>query len=467
MSNQNQPAPLILVNAVGLTRRLLAHAPQLQALAKSGWVKGLHEVLPAVTLTAQATMLTGKLPQEHGVVGNGWYFRETGEVRFWQQCRDLFALPTFYDILKARFAQQGREFRTANLFWWFNQGADVAFSVTPKPYYAADGNKAFGVLGTPDGLTENLEAVLGPFPFHNFWGPRAGLPATNWISMAASQVLGENRPDLTLVYLPHLDYEPQRRGPSGCDMPRLVTELDMAMTPLLEAARRIGATVWVVSEYGHCDVSRPVAINQALRQAGFLHARSGPFGDVFNPLGSQAFAVVDHQLAHITVRNPAVTAEVAALVASLPGVARVLAGDQRAQIGLDHPRSGDLIALAQPDAHFIYNFWLDDTQAPDYACTVDIHRKPGYDACELFFDPALRFPMLRMMRRLLRKKLGFRTLFDVIPLDGSLVRGSHGLAAVDPLDRPLFIGSGTAPFSSSDGPMGSVFDAVLGHFGEL
>jgi len=210
-----------------------------------------------------------------------------------------------------------------------------------------------------------------------------------------------------------------------------------------------------------------VAINQALRRAGFLHARSGPFGDVFNPLGSQAFAVVDHQLAHITVRNPAVTAEVAALVASLPGVARVLAGDQRAQIGLDHPRSGDLIAMAQPDAHFIYNFWLDDAQAPDYARTVDIHRKPGYDACELFFDPALRFPMLRMMRRLLRKKLGFRTLFDVIPLDGSLVRGSHGLAAVDPLDRPLFIGSGTAPFSSSDGPMGSVFDAVLGHFGEL
>ncbi|MFM7590944.1 MAG: alkaline phosphatase family protein, partial [Isosphaeraceae bacterium] len=457
MSNLNQPAPLIIVNAVGLTRRLLAHAPQMQKLADSGWLKGLEEVLPAVTMTAQATILTGKLPQQHGVVGNGWYFRETGEVRFWQQCRDLIEGPAFYDILKSRFAQQGREFRTANLFWWFNQGADVAFSVTPKPYYAADGNKAFGVLGTPDGLAENLEAVLGPFPFHNFWGPKAGLPATNWISMAASQVLGEHRPDLTLVYLPHLDYDPQRTGPSGCDMPRLVAELDMAMTPLLEAARRVGAAVWVVSEYGHCNVSVPIAINRALRQAGFLHARGGPFGEVFNPLGSQAFAVVDHQLAHVVVRNPAVTAEVAALVASLPGVARVLAGHERAEIGLDHPRSGELIALARPNAHFIYPFWLDDAQAPDYARTVDIHRKPGYDACELFFDPALRFPMLRMMRRLLRKKLGFRTLFDVIPLDASLVRGSHGLAAADPLDRPLFIGSGRQPFAGSDGHMASVF----------
>lgn len=466
MSDQNAHQPLVIVNAVGLTRRLLPHAPQLQALARNGWVKGLQEVFPAVTMTAQATMLTGKLPQEHGVVGNGWYFRETGEVRFWQQCRDLIQGPVFYDILKERFAQQGREFRTANLFWWFNQGADVAYSVTPKPYYAADGNKAFGVLGTPDGLTENLEAVLGPFPFPSFWGPKAGLPATNWISMAASQVLGEHRPDLTLVYLPHLDYEPQRRGPSGSDMPRLVGELDMAMTPLLEAARRVGAAVWVVSEYGHCDVSRPVAINRTLRQAGFLHARPGPFGEVFNPLGSQAFAVVDHQLAHITVRNPAVLQEVAALVAALPGVGRVLVGEERGEIGLDHPRSGEIVALSSPDSHFIYPFWLDDSQAPDYARTVDIHRKPGYDACELFFDPALRFPILRMMRRLLRKKLGFRTLFDVIPLDGSLVRGSHGLAAAEAIDRPLFIGSGIQPFAEIDGPMSSVFHAVLQHFGE-
>jgi len=458
--------PLVILNAVGLTPRLLDYAPRLKALAQTGWVKSLDEVLPAVTCTAQATMLTGKSPQEHGIVGNGWYFRDTGEVRFWQQSRDLINAPTFYDILKARFAAQGKTFRAAKLFWWFNQGADVTYSVTPKPYYAADGNKAFGVFGTPDGLTENLEAVLGPFPFPSFWGPKAGLPATTWISMAASQVLGEQRPDLTLVYLPHLDYEPQRRGPSGCDMARLVGELDMATTPVLEAAKRVGADVWVVSEYGHCNVSRPVALNRVLRQAGFLQVRGGPFGEIFNPLASQAFAVVDHQLAHIVVRDPAVLPQVARLIAETPGVAEVYVGDERAEIGLNHARSGEIIALSDPDAHFIYPFWLDDAQAPDYARTVDIHRKPGYDACELFFDPALKFPMARMVRKLIRKKLGFRTLFDVIPLDASIVRGSHGLASADPLDKPIFIGTCQEPFPGQTGPMSAVFDAVLRHFSE-
>jgi predicted AlkP superfamily pyrophosphatase or phosphodiesterase len=458
--------PLVLVNAVGMTRRLLEHAPRMKSLAQQGWVKGLQEVLPAVTTTAQATILTGRAPQEHGVVGNGWYFRDTGEVRFWQQCRDLMQAPAFYDILKQRFEQKGHDFRVAKLFWWFNQGADVDFSVTPKPYYAADGNKAFGILGTPDGLTENLEAVLGPFPFPSFWGPKAGLPATNWISMAASQVLGEHRPDLTLVYLPHLDYDPQRFGPSGCDMAKLVGELDMAMTPLLDAAKKVGAAVWVVSEYGHCDVNRPIPINRILRQSGYLQVRGGPFGEVFNPLGSQAFAVVDHQLAHVVVRDRKILNQVAECVQAIPGVARIFVGEQRAEIGLDDPRSGEIVALAEPDCHFIYPFWLDDRLAPDYARTVDIHRKPGYDACELFFDPSLKFPMAKMVRKLIRKKLGFRTLFDVIPLDGSLVKGSHGLSASDPLDRPLFIGSGPAPFDSEDGPMQTVFNAVLGWFDE-
>jgi predicted AlkP superfamily pyrophosphatase or phosphodiesterase len=339
--------------------------------------------------------------------------------------------------------------------------------VTPKPYYAADGNKAFGVLGSPDGLTENLEAILGPFPFHTFWGPKAGLPATTWISMAGSQVLGEHLPDLTLMYLPHLDYEPQRHGPSGCDMAKLVNELDTATTPILEAAKRVGADVWVVSEYGHCDVSKPVAINRELRRAGYLNARSGPFGEVFNPLDSRAFAVVDHQLAHIVVRDRSAIQAVAELVAQMDGVGQVFVGDARESIGLNHPRSGEIVALSDPDAHFIYPFWMDDAEAPDYARTVDIHRKPGYDACELFFDPELKFPMLKMARKLIRKKLGFRTLFNVIPLDASLVKGSHGLASADPLDRPLFIGNGPEPFSNAEGPMGSVFESVLRHFGEF
>ena len=88
---------------------------------------------------------------------------------------------------------------------------------------------------------------------------------------------------------------------------------------------------------------------------------------------------------------------------------------------------------------------LDDLQAPDYARCIDIHRKPGYDPCELFFDPKLLWPKGRAIRRLIQKKLGFRTLFDVIPLDPSLVKGSHGLPVTDPLDKPVMIGDGEVP----------------------
>jgi len=434
-------APLVLVNAVGLTRRGLAHAPRLSALARSGWCVALREVVPAVTCTAQAAVLTGQTAERHGIVGNGWLWRDTGEVRFWQQSNRLLEAEPIYRTAR----RGGRPFRCAKLFWWFNQGAPVDISVTPKPYYGADGNKEFGILGTPPGLTEGLERSLGRFPFPSFWGPMAGLPCTAWIARCAAEVLRTERPDLTLVYLPHLDYDPQRFGPLGCDLPRLVGELDAACAPLLEAARAAGARVWVVSEYGHVPVARAVQPNRALRQAGLLAARPGPFGESLDTFASRAFAVCDHQLAHVYVNDPADLPRVRDLIAGLPGVARVLAGEERAELDLRHPRAGDLVALSEPDAWFAYPFWLDDRQAPDYARTVDIHRKPGYDPCELLFDPRLRWPRGRVAWRLAQKKLGFRTLFDVVPLDPALVRGSHGLPAAEALDRPLLIGDGPPP----------------------
>jgi predicted AlkP superfamily pyrophosphatase or phosphodiesterase len=448
--------PLVLVNAVGLTSRLLPHAPRLGELARAGWVRPLREVLPAVTCTAQASILTGTSPERHGVVANGWLFRDTGEVRFWQQSNRLIQAEPLYVTAKRR----DPSFTCAKLFWWFNQGADVAFSVTPKPYYGADGNKAFGVTGTPDDLAPNLERELGPFPFPTFWGPMAGKGCTEWIAKCAASVLRQHRPSLTLVYLPHLDYDPQRHGPAGCDMPRLVRELDDACGPLLDAAKAAGARVWAVSEYGHVQVSRPVYVNRALRQAGLLQARDGPFGETLETFTSRAFAVCDHQLAHVYVREAGDVARVRDLLAALPGVARALAGEERAELDLRHERSGEVVLLSHPDAWFAYPFWLDDRRAPDYARTVDIHRKPGFDPCELFLDPKLWLPKLRGVRRLAQKKLGFRTLFDVVPLDASLVRGSHGLRAGDALDRPVLIGDGPAP-SAGDMPMTGVRDHVL------
>lgn len=419
----------------------------------------MRDVVPAVTMSAQATMLTGEPVERHGIVGNGWLFRDTNEVRFWQQSNRLLQAEPVYATARRRARERGRSFTCAKLFWWFNQGADVDVSVTPKPHYGIDGSKAFGITGTPDGYTDELERKLGPFPFFTFWGPGAGLPCTEWIARGAAEVLKEKRPDLTLVYLPHLDYDPQRFGPSGCDMPKLVMELDDACASLLDVAATIGARVWIVSEYGHCDVSRPVYLNRALREAGLLTVRRGPFGEQLETYLSRAFAVCDHQVAHVYVGDAADIPRTRDVLATLPGVARVLAGEERAEIGLRHERAGELVVLSDRDAWFAYPFWLDDREAPDYARTVAIHHKPGYDPCELFLDPALRFPKLRIARRLLQKALGFRMKMDVIPLDASIVKGSHGLIAADPKDGPLFVGDGERPGDVV--PMTSVRDAVL------
>ncbi len=458
--------PLILINAVGLTRKLLAFAPRLLRLSAAGWVRSLEEVVPSVTTTAQATILTGKLPQEHGIVGNGWLFRDTGEVRFWQQSSALVEAEPIYVTARRLARQHGVPFRAAKLFWWFNQGADAEMTVTPKPHYGADGSKVFGIAGTPEGLCESLERALGRFPFHTFWGPKAGLPCTQWIARCAAEIMRSERPELTLVYLPHLDYDPQRFGPSGCDMARLAGELDQACEPILDAASACGARVWVVSEYGHVDVTRPILLNRALREAGLLKVRLGPFGEMLDTFGSRAFAVCDHQVAHVYFdrRDDQVCRDAEALIGELPGVARVLTGLAREEIGLDHRRAGEMVVMSQADSWFAYPYWLDDRLAPDFARTVDIHRKPGYDPCELFFDPELFWPQARAMLRVACKKLGFRTLVDVVPLDPKLVRGSHGIPAAQLRDKPVLIGDGPSPGEADSIPMTRVHDLLLQAF---
>ncbi len=435
--------PLVIILAVGLTQKLLGGARRLSELANKGWTRELREIVPAVTCSAQASLLTGVQPEEHGIVGNGWLYRDTREVRFWQQSNSLIQAEPLYETARKEAERRGRKFRAAKLFWQFNQGSDCEISVTPKPYYGADGSKAFGITGTPEGLSQRLEKKLGPFPFPAYWGPLAGLPSSAWIARAAAEVLTSQQPDLSLVYLPHLDYDLQRFGPSGSDMPRLVRELDDACEPLLDAAKQTGARVWVVSEYGLVDVNQPVLLNRVLREKGLLSARPGPFGDILDTFGSRAFAVCDHQVAHVYVQRASDVRQVRELVAATPGVAKVYANEERTEIGLNHPRAGELVALASSNAWFAYPFWLEGRGEPDYARTIDIHRKPGYDPCEMLFDPKLLWPKGRAAWRLLQKKLGFRALFDIVPVDPTLICGSHGLPTID--SRPILIGDGPEP----------------------
>lgn len=401
-----------LINVVGLTPRLLAHAPRIRA---AGVARPWRGPVPAVTATAQATMLTGLPPREHGIVANGWLFRDTQEVRFWQQANGLVQGEKLY---------QGIE--TAKMFWWYNQYSGVRYSCTPKPHYGCDGSKVFDIL---DHTGCDLTSRLGPFPFFTFWGPAAGLPCSEWIADATAIVLRQQHPRLTLTYLPHLDYDFQRFPVHD---PARVGEVDRCAGRVIDAAREIGAHVVIVSEYGLVPVRRPVMINRHLREAGWLGVRDGPFGEVLMPGDSAAFAVADHQVAHVYVRDAAQIGDVRRRLESVEGIAAVV---EPAELQLDHPRGGELVALAEPDAWFAYYYWLDDARAPDFARTVDIHRKPGYDPCELFLTSRVR-----AAARLAQKKLGLRYKMDVIPLDPTLVRGSHGLAPSDPQDGPLVIG---------------------------
>jgi len=417
--------PVAVVNVAGLTASLLGKSsPRLNEIA-SGFRASIEPVLPAVTCPVQATYLTGLAPREHGVVANGWYFRELAEVLFWRQSARLMSGETVWAAGKAR----DRGFSCAQLFWWFNMYCGADWAVTPRPAYPADGRKIPDIYSEPADVRTALNTKLGRFPLFSFWGPKADLQSTRWIASAAAEVIKSKRPTLTLVYLPHLDYDLQRLGPGHPDIPSRVSEVDAEVGRVADAARSIGAEVIVVSEYGVAPVAGPVHLNRELRNQGFLRVqRVLDSWELLDAGASRAFAVADHQVAHVYVKDAADIPSVKAALEKTPGVARVLDEAGKREAGLDHPRSGELVALAAPDRWFTYYYWLDDRLAPDFARTVDIHRKPGYDPVELFLDPALKLPKLKIAGKLAKKALGFRTLMDVIPLDASLVKGSHGVA---------------------------------------
>jgi predicted AlkP superfamily pyrophosphatase or phosphodiesterase len=429
--------PTLVLNVVGLTPALLPHAPHLNALARAGAMRPLNTVLPAVTTTVQSTFVTGLAPRDHGIVANGWYFRDLSEVWLWRQSNRLVQGDKLWDAARRR----DPAFTCAKLFWWYNMYADVDIAVTPRPMYLADGRKLPDIHTHPAPLRDELQAALGPFPLFKFWGPGADIESSRWIADCALHVLKASRPTLTLVYLPHLDYDLQRLGPQHPAIGAQVAAVDALCAPLIDHMRQVGGQVVALSEYGITGVNRPVHINRALRQAGWLKVREELGREQLDAGASDAFAVADHQVAHVYVKRPELLPEVSACLSTLPGVERVLDEAAQREAGLDHPRSGELVAVAQADSWFTYYHFLDDAKAPDYARTVDIHRKPGYDPAELFIDRAIAWPKLAVALRLARKALGLRTLMDVIGLDAGVVRGSHGRPTDRADEGPLFISS--------------------------
>jgi predicted AlkP superfamily pyrophosphatase or phosphodiesterase len=458
---------LAVLNVVGLSESLLGPAtPRLNAFRQAGSFARIRPALPAVTCTAQSNYLTGRSPRDHGIVANGWFNRELAEVHFWKQANHLVQAPKIWDRLRAELPG----FTCAQLFWWFNMYSTADFTITPRPMYPADGRKFFDIYAWPYALRQEIKRDLGEFPFFGFWGPAAGVQTpqgapdatTRWIAEAAKWVERRHAPTLNLVYLPHLDFNLQRLGPGHPEILRDLARIDAIVGDLLDFFGRQGVEVLVLSEYGISAVRQPVHLNRLFRERGWLTVKDELGLELLDTGASRAFAVADHQVAHIYVNDRTLLDEVRTALEGTPGVAAVWDAESKRAVGLDHPRAGDLVAVAAPGAWFTYYYWLDDRRAPDFARTVDIHRKPGYDPVELFLDPALRLPKVRIAWRLLQKRLGFRMLMDVVPLDANLVKGSHGALPTVRAEYPIIMAERSGFFRSPEVDSTAVHDLLRG-----
>jgi len=429
---------LALIDVVGLTTGLIKqHGTFLREWSGRKTVSTFEPAFPAVTTTAQSTYLTGQAPSGHGIVGNGWYDRTDSEHKFWKQSNHLVGAEKVWETLK----RENPEFTCAKLFWWYNMYSSADYTITPRPMYPADGRKVFDVYTQPMGMREEIKADLGEFPFFTFWGPKAGIPCSEWIAASAKWVEERHQPHLNLVYLPHLDYILQQEGPNGENVAAEFKKIEDVLEDLITSLESRGVEVMLVSEYGISEVSQPVHLNRLFREQGWITIKDELGLEQLDLGASQVFAIADHQVAHVYLNDPALKERVKTLLEQTPGVERVYEGSEEFGTGLGGERAGDLIVEATPEAWFTYYYWLDDRVAPDFARCIDIHRKCGYDPVELFIDPELKFPPLKIAQFLLKKKLGFRTLMDVIPLDATLVKGSHGRRHVPVEEQPLFIGA--------------------------
>jgi len=431
----------LVILVVGLSPALVGrHTPNLQKLADRGAMRALGAVTPAVTCAAQSSLVTGLLPSQHGIVANGWYFRDLSEVWLWRQSNRLVGGEKIWDAAKKR----DPAFTCAKMFWWYNMYSTADWSATPRPMYPADGRKIPDHYAHPPELHDELDDKFGTFPLFKFWGPAADITSSQWISDATRYVMQTRSPTLTLTYLPHLDYNLQRLGPDleHAEIQSDLSQVDALCGELIAQADAQGQHVIVVSEYGITPVTDAVHINRALRKANYLRVRDENGREQLDAGASDAFAVADHQIAHVYINNPECAPAVQALLESLDGIEHVLDSSTKKAWGLDHDRAGELVAISKAERWFSYYYWLDDSRAPDYARTVDIHRKPGYDPVELFIDPAISSPKLAIGARLAKRKLGMRALLDVISLkDTQMVKGSHGRPTDNPEHGPIVISS--------------------------
>lgn len=435
---------VILLSVPGLRAQDVANMPHLQQLVARGEQASFLPSFPCVTWPVQANLLTGRLPSDHGAVANGFYWRETGEVEMWTAGNDKLAAPQIWDLLH----QQDPDLTSAAWFPMLSKGCGADFVCMPAPVHNPDGTESLWCYTQPGDLYGELLDLLGHFPLQHFWGPLANIKSSAWIAKSAAHAAEKFRPAFFYLYLPHLDYAAQRTGPDSPDAQKALQELDDVlgrMQASFDKAFGSAPLIWIVaSEYEIVPVNHVCYPNRILREAGLLQVEQREDGEHLDMVQSKAWALVDHQFAHVFVRqaDQKTVAQVADLFRNQAGIAEVLLECQRAEYSLQHPRSGEVTLVSHPESWQAYYWWFDDARAPAFSRKVDIHRKPGYDPVELHFDPATKS----------------------IPLDATLVRGSHG-APLSASHQGIILCSqknilGTGPVADTD-----VAGIVLRQFG--
>src|SRR5438105_4930520 len=374
---------LALINVVGLTESLIGrHTPRIAELLKRGAKAGIVPAFPALTCAAQSNYLNVKLTSEHGIVANGWYNRELAEVQFWKQSNHLVQGRKIWDELRAL----DPKFTCAKLFWWYNMYSSADYSITPRPMYPADGRKLFDIYTWPYSIRTEIKTDLGEFPFPCFWGPAAGVDtpqgaadaASRWIAESAKWIENKYQPTLSLVYLPHLDYNLQRRGPyaappslcadsgnvpeaggAGLASPatsrpgkaalrsinRAITrdlrEIDAIVGDLICFYQNRSIQVLLLSEYAITNVDTPIHLNRLFREQGWITVKEELGLELLDCGASKVFAVADHQVAHVYLNEPSLENKVVELLENTPAVARVMGAQAKTEAGVNHPRAGD------------------------------------------------------------------------------------------------------------------------------
>lgn len=425
----NQKKNLIVLDIVGLEvdhikKNLL---PTIKMLSKLGDVGYLKPSFPSVTCSVQSSVLTGKQPNEHGIISNGIYDKTNMQIAFWEQSNNLVQSDRIFDILKKKnnninLANSTSSQYTSNsscsscshppttalLFWQNSMYANSDYIITPRPLHLENGQMEMWCYSKPPGYYEKVSNTIGKFDLMSYWGPFASIKSSQWIENCIEYVIENDNPDLLLAYLPQIDYSAQKFGKNSEQVKKDLKDIDNIVENIVNKVKENGQmenTDFIIfSEYSFNDVDGDVPINKILRMNGLLVTRSINGKEYIDFEYSKAFAMVDHQIAHIFINNKDDKKRVKEVLCIEEGIDAVLDDYEKKLLHCDNKRSGDLIAISKRNRWFSYYWWLEEDKAPSFTKTVDIHRKPGYDPLELFMD--------------------FNK--QSISFDTKLIKGSHG-----------------------------------------